>query len=123
MTEPGNIPRALRRQQWLEQIDAAQRRGDMASAARLAVEAVADGVETPGVFNLAASARYGEGRYEEAVALLKRGRALAPRDPHLLNALGLSLKALGRFDAAADAFDAAVAAEPRYAPAHYNKGA
>ena len=81
--------RAARRQQWLEQVDAALRRQGMAAAAALAEQALAEGVEHPVVLNLVASTRFQAGRFDEAAALLKRARALAPRDPHVLNSLGL----------------------------------
>ena len=121
MTSPA-APKAIRRRQLLEQTAAAQQRGDMAAASRLAEQALAEGAEAPALFNLVAMARYQEGRVDEAVSLLKRARALAPGDPHVLNALGLSLRAQGRGDEALKAFDAAIRAVPRYAPAHYNKG-
>ena len=123
MTSSPDISRAARDQRWLQQVDAALRGSDMAAAARLAEQAMRDGVEHASLLNLVASARYGEGRVEEAVALLKRARTLAPRDPHVLNSLALCLRSQGRFEAAVEAYDAAVRAEPRYAPAHYNKGA
>jgi tetratricopeptide (TPR) repeat protein len=115
--------RAIRRQQWLEQIDAALRTYGRDAAARLALQALADGVEHPAVLNLAASAYYGEGRFGEAAQLLKRARALAPKDPHVLNSLGVCLKALGQADAALQAYDAAVRLDPLLAPAHFNRGA
>ena len=95
----------------------------MAAAARLSIQAVAEGVEHPALLNLAASAHYGEGRHEEAVELLKRARALAPRDPHVLNSLGVCLKALGQLDSALQAYEAAIRADPRLAAAHFNRGA
>ena len=123
MTEAPGLSRAARRQQWLEQVDAAMRGSGMAAAAQLSIRAVAEGIEHPGLLNLAASARYGEGRHEEAVELLKRARALAPRDPNVLNSLGVCLKALGRLDAALQAYEAAIRADPRLAAAHFNRGA
>ena len=123
MSGSASPSRAARRQQWLEQVDAALRQQGMAAAARLAVQALADGVEHPSVLNLAASIHYEEGRLEEAVALLKRARALAPRDAHVLNSLGVCLRALGRIDAARDAYEAAIRADGRLAAAHFNRGA
>jgi Flp pilus assembly protein TadD len=123
MTSGPAPSRALRRQQWLEQVDAAQRRGDGAAAARLAEQALADGVEHPALFNLVAQARYEQGALAEAVALLRRARALAPADPHLLNGLGLCLRAQGRNDAALEAFSAAIRADRRHAAAEFNRAA
>ena len=64
MTDAAGLSRAARRQQWLERVDAAMRGSGMAAAAQLSIQAVAEGVEHPTLLNLAASARYGEGRYE-----------------------------------------------------------
>ena len=122
MTDASGLSRAARRQQWLERVDAAMRGSGMAAAAQLSIQALAEGVEHPALLNLAASARYGERRYEEAVELLKRARVLAPKDPHVLNSLGVCLKALGRLDAALQAYDAALKADPRLAAAHFNRG-
>lgn len=114
--------RGARRQQWLERVDAVLRTYGMQAAAQLALQAVDDGVEHPAVLNLAASVRYGEGRFEEAVQLLKRARTLAPKDPNVANSLGVCLKALGQADAALQAYDAAVRLNPTLAAAHYNRG-
>ena len=122
MGSPSAPSRAMRRQQWLEQVDAALRRSGMAGACDLAERALAEGIEHEGLLNLVAGVRFQEGRIEEAAQLLKRARALAPRDPHVLNGLGLCLRAQGRPDAAREAFDAAIRADPRHAAAHYNRG-
>ena len=114
--------RAARRQQWLEQIDGTLRSYGMAAAGQLALQALADGVEHPAVLNLAASVRYGEGRIDEAASLLKRARSLAPKDAHILNSLGVCLKALGDTDGALRAYEAATRADPGLAAAHFNRG-
>jgi tetratricopeptide (TPR) repeat protein len=109
-------------QRWLEQVDVALRTRGLEPAAQLALQALAEGVEDPTLLNLSASARYGEGRLDEAIELLTRARALAPADPNVLNSLGLCLKAAGRFEAALEAYDAALRIDPLMAPAHYNRG-
>lgn len=93
------------------------------AAARLALQALAEKIEHPALLNLAASARYGEGRFDEAAQLLKRARTLAPKDPNVLNSLGVCLKALGQSDAALQAYDAALRLDPGLAAAHFNRGA
>jgi Flp pilus assembly protein TadD len=123
MKKTSSLPRAARRQQWLEQIDAVLRRPDMALAAELSVQALAEGVEHPALLNLAAQKSYRDGRLEEAVGLLKRARALSPRDPHVLNSLGVCLRALGRFEQAREAYEAAIRIDPRLAAAHFNRAA
>ncbi len=111
-----------RQQQWLERVDAALRNQGLAEAANLASQALADGVEHPSLLNLAASARYGEGRFGEAIALLNRARNLAPTDANVLNSLGICLKADGQIEAALEAYDAALGIDPNLAPAHFNRG-
>jgi hypothetical protein len=54
----------------------------------------------------------GEGRHKEAIALLERRLADAPRDPDLLAALARSYAALGEVDRAIDAFDGYLMVRP-----------
>jgi tetratricopeptide (TPR) repeat protein len=117
------VSRAALRQQWLERVDATIRAYGLQQAAPLALQAIEDGVEHPSLLNLAASARHREGRFEDAVHLLKHARSLAPKDPNILNSLGICLKALGRTDAALEAYAAALKIDPAMAPAHFNRGA
>ncbi len=114
--------RQATRQLWLERVDAALRTHGYESAARLAVEAVAEGVEHPALLNLAGLARYDENRFEEAVRLLKKAQALAPRDPNILNSLGMSLVALGQTEGARQAYDAALRSDPDLAAVRFNRG-
>jgi len=116
-------PRAAPSHQWLEQVDSALRTYGMDAGARLALQALADGVEHPAVLNLAASARYREGRFDEAAQLLKRARALAPKDPNVLNSLGICLKALRQPEAALQSYNAALRLDPGLAAGHFNRGA
>ena len=111
------------RQQWLARIDAAQRSAGFGAASRLALQAVADGVEDPSVFNLAAAACHADQRFDDAVHMLERARALSPREANVLNSLGICLKALGRAEDALEAYDQAVEADPALAAAHFNRGA
>jgi tetratricopeptide (TPR) repeat protein len=114
---------AALRQQWLERVDAALRIDGLDAAGRLALQALADGVEHPAVLNLAASGRFGEGQFEEAAQLLQRARKLAPKDAHVVNSLGVCLKALGRTDEALKAYESAIRINPDLAAAHFNRGA
>jgi tetratricopeptide (TPR) repeat protein len=122
MNEKSATSPAARRRQWLEKVDAAMRGYGLQQAAQLALQAVADGVEHPSLLNLAASARHGEGRIDEAVELLKRARSLGPRDPNILNSLGICLKAQGRLEGALEAYESALRIDPRLAAAHFNRG-
>ena len=115
--------RAARLQQWLERVDATLRTQGLESAGQLALQALAESLEHPALLNLAASARFGEGNFEEAARLLRRARTLAPKDPHVLNSLGVCLKALGRSDEALKTYDTALRLDPGLAAAHFNRGA
>src|SRR5260370_20829065 len=60
----------------------------------------------------------GEGRHQEAIALLERRLVDAPHDPELLAALGRSYAALGKVLRAIDAFDAYLMVRPDDLAAH-----
>ena len=122
MNETSTAMTAERQQQWLVHLDGALRTRGLEAAGQMALQALSEGVEHAGVLNLAASVRFGEGRFEEALGLLERARALAPGDPRVLNSMGLCLKALGRTDEALHAFDSALEIEPNLASAHSNRG-
>ena len=107
----------------LRQIHQTAQAGDLAHATALAQAALADGLAHPMLFNLAAAGLEHEGRFEDALALLERGQALAPGDVGLSQALGLVLHRLERYAAALPHFDAVVAAQPEFAAAHATRGA
>jgi len=123
MKEPSGSTRAQCRQQWLERVDLALRTDGLQVAAQLAQQALAEGVEDASLMNLAASALYRERRFDEATQLLKHARSLAPRDPDVLNSLGICLRALGRTEEALQVYEAALRIDPGMAPAHFNRGA
>jgi tetratricopeptide (TPR) repeat protein len=104
-------------------IDAAMRRGDMQRAMELARKALESGLRHPVLFNLRAYGYELEGRFADACSDLKEARALAPRDPVILNALGRCLTGAGRYMDAIEACEAALAEDPAFAMAYYNKGA
>lgn len=121
MNEASTTEHAMRHQQWLVQLDAALRTQGLEPAGRLALKAVEDGVEHPGVLNLAASAHFNSNRFEEALELLKRAESFSPNDPKLLNSIGICLKSLGRLDDARSALDRALEIDPNMASAHFNR--
>src|SRR5204862_339772 len=90
---------------------------------RLADAALAQGLEHPMLFNLAADRLERDGRYEDALALLLRGHELAPADVGLNQALGLVLTRLERYVQAVSHLDAVIAAQPGFAPAYAARGA
>jgi tetratricopeptide (TPR) repeat protein len=106
----------------LREVVAAIRAPDLDRAVRLAETALAEGREHALLLNLRAYRLERDGRYLDALADLNHARALAPRDVPTLNALGLCLAHLDRPAEAVEAFEAAVAADPDFAPAHFNRG-
>ena len=110
------------RQQWRADVDTALQTQGLEVAARLAEQALADGIEEASLLNLAASTRFQEQRYDEALRLLQRANALAPNDPNVLNSLGVCLKATGETGHALQAFEAAISIDPVMAQAHFNRG-
>jgi len=106
----------------LRAIHAAFSAGEIDAAGKMAEDALGDGIDHGMVLSLVAGRREGEGRFEDALALLERARAAAPAAPGILNAIGLNLLWLGRHEEAAAEFGAALAADPGFAPALANRG-
>lgn len=107
----------------LQAIQAKLTVGDIEAAVALAETALAQGLEHPLTFNLAAGRLEAEDRYVEALAVLERGHRHTPSDIGLRQALGLCLFRLQRYEAALPHFDALVAAQPGFAQAHAARAA
>jgi tetratricopeptide (TPR) repeat protein len=107
----------------LESIDAKLQAGEVEAAVAMAEAALAQGLEHPLTLNLAAERLESEDRYAEALRLLERAYSLAPADLGVRQALALCLFRLQQFAAALPHFDAMVAAQPDFAPAHAARGA
>jgi len=116
------LPSSRARQIWLERVETAFRTYGVEGGGQIALQALAEGVEDVAVLNLGGLARYSEGRYDEAARLLRKAKALSPKDPHILNSLGASLQASGQPDDALKAYDAAIRADENLAAAHFNRG-
>jgi tetratricopeptide (TPR) repeat protein len=95
--------------------------GDIATAGKLAEDALNDGIDHPMVLNLVAGRREEDGRLEEALGLLRRALAAAPEAIGVMNAIGLVLNRLGRFEEAVTAYGEALALAPEFAPALANR--
>src|SRR5690242_1033289 len=67
--------------------------------------------------------RYMEGRFDEALELLRRAAALAPDDARVHANMGSLLARLERSEEAIACYRTALALAPEYAEAHYNLGA
>ena len=95
--------------------------GDIAAAGTLAEDALGDGIDHVMVLSLVAGRREQEGRFDEALALLRRARKAAPDAPGIINQVGLCLNRMGRFEEAAAHYSDALARDPRFAPALANR--
>ena len=69
---------------------------DFVRAAALAEQTLASGFEHPMLLNIAATQLEQQGKYEQALKLLERAVAIAPKDVGARNALGLCLQRLDR---------------------------
>jgi len=69
---------------------------DFVRAAALAEQTLASGFEHPMLLNIAATQLEQQGNYEQALKLLERAVAIAPKDVGARNALGLCLQRLDR---------------------------
>ena len=101
---------------------AAAQRGDHAHAGELAAAALADGLEHPLLYNIAALKLEQAGRVHEALGLLEQAVRIAPADVGARNALGLVLLQLERPAEALEQFDALLKLNPALAYAHASRG-
>jgi tetratricopeptide (TPR) repeat protein len=99
----------------------AQKR-DIARAAIIAAQALAEGFEHPLLLNVVATHLEEQGKPEEALRLLERAVAIAPEDVPARNALALCLQRLDRPAEALYHADTLVLSHPELAFAHANKG-
>ncbi len=106
----------------LSAVYAAAQRGAHAEAAAMAEAALADGLEHPLLFNVAALNLEMQGRLAEAEQLLQRAVAIAPGDVGSRNALGLCLVGLDRTHDALAQFDAILKLNPSLPFAHASRG-
>ena len=102
-------------------IDAA-RAGDLPTARQLSRAALKRGFEHPLMLNLRALDHEEAGRFELALTDLRRAHVLAPKDYGILNASGLTLGKLNRPEEAAKCFEQAIALQPAFGPAWFNRG-
>lgn len=111
-----------RYQALLGEVDAAIKASNLERAAELAELALKEGPDHPTLLLILAARLSGQGRPIDALALLQRAHAFAPRDIHVLNSLGNLFADLGRPQEALARYEAALEIDPRFAPAHYNRG-
>src|ERR1044071_5281068 len=94
-------------------------------AAEMALKPFFDGKlpSDPDLLNLAGTLRLTQGRAGEAVDLLRRAAAAAPREPTFAFNLGLALSRLGRLDEAEAPLRAALTYNADFVQAHFELGA
>ena len=95
---------------------------DFVRAAALAEQTLAAGFEHPMLLNIAATQLEHEGKLPEALHLLERAVAIAPKDVGARNALGLCLQRLDRPAEALYHIDELLKQHPGLPFAHVNKG-
>jgi tetratricopeptide (TPR) repeat protein len=95
---------------------------DRPKAIRLAVKAKADGLRSPLLHYLVAQDLRAKERFEDAVVELGLGLELAPNEAGLMTEVGFCLMQLDRRAEAAGVFEAAIRADPAWAPASYGYG-
>jgi len=119
----GEVARDLKTdQEMLRTVASHAQKRDIARAAAIAEQALAEGFEHPLLLNVAAIRLEAEGRFDEAVRLLERAVVLAPGDVPARNALALNLQ---RVDRPADALhhvEELLKNHPELGFAHANKG-
>lgn len=113
---------AVADQNTLRAIQAVAKAGNHSQAAALAEAALADGLEHPLLYNLAALRLEHEGRVSEAEPLLRRALELAPADLGARNALGLCLLRLERPADALVEFEALLGLNATLPFAHASRG-
>jgi tetratricopeptide (TPR) repeat protein len=100
----------------------ATQRGDHAQAGELAQQALAQGLEHPLLYNVAALALDRSGELTQALSLLEQAVRAWPDDLGVRNALGLALLRLERPAAALEQFEALLRLNPDLAFAHTSRG-
>lgn len=113
---PSSTPEAVRR------IATAIAAEDYRKAAELGELFLSHGLAHPAMYGARALWLERQGKDEEALAEFQRARALSPKDPLLLNAIGLCLTRLYRLPEALETFDEAIRIDPAYAPSYQRKG-
>jgi tetratricopeptide (TPR) repeat protein len=116
---PRNLEKDL---QTLRTVQNLAQQRDFAGAAALAERTLADGFEHPMLLNIAATRLEQDGKYHDALKLLERAVAIAPKDIGARNALGLCLQRLDRPGEALYHIDELLKLDAALPFAHASKG-
>jgi tetratricopeptide (TPR) repeat protein len=122
MTAESQASSSAELQACLREVEKALRSQEAALAMRLACEAVDKGFVHAHLFVLAAHHNLTSGSLERALDLATRAREMAPRNPDVLNVLGLALARLNRGWDALPIFDAALRQSPGAVTVRFNRG-
>ncbi len=108
--------------QALERVTAALHDHDVPLAKSLSSQALAQRLEHPLFLNLRALAHEDAGRFEQALADLRRAHFLSPKDYAILNACGLCLARMDRSEEALQCYDQVLALKADFEPGWFNRG-
>ena len=106
----------------VEAINAAVAGRDLEGAVRMAQQAYAAGSRAPLVMNLVAYQLELEDRLDEALVVLNQALKISPRDPFVINSIGVCYSKLAKPANALAAFEDALILFPDFAQAHYGRG-
>lgn len=95
---------------------------DLDKAVAMAKQAYAAGVRAPLVMNLVAYQLELDDKLEDALVVLNQALKLTPRDPFLINSIGVCYSKLAKPANALAAFEDALILFPDFAQAHYGRG-
>ncbi len=107
---------------YLKTVERLLRANDSDNALRLAYEASSKGLEHSHLLVLAAHEALRRNERDKALAFAARARELAPRNPDVLNIVGVTLSANRRYREAVRAFDDALRQSPGAFMVRFNKG-
>jgi tetratricopeptide (TPR) repeat protein len=106
----------------LQSVSEALRSGDARQAAAIAEAALASGLRHPVLFSARGVWLGEQDRHAEALADFECADAFTPANGAVKSAIGMSLLGLRRYEEAVDAFNAAIALQPRDFQLHVRKG-
>jgi len=113
---------AARLQNYLRSVEGLLRAGDTLRAAQIAAEAIANGCEHANLLTLAALHRLNRRENDQALVLATRACEFAPRNPDVLNMLGMAQVAAGHGREALASYDVALRQAPTAAHIRMNRG-
>ena len=122
MTDAGGPASSKTMKAALTPVIDAIRSGQLSEAKRLARIALDRGAEHPMLLNLRALDYEEAGLFKQALKDLRRAHVLAPRDYAILNACGLCLVRMARYEEALSCYEQALAIQPEFGPAWFNRG-